>query len=68
MTKPLLLTARDAARTLSICEKHLWNVTYPRGALPCIRIGRAVRYAVRDLEEWIEQQKAASSGNTVAGN
>ena len=57
-TEPaLLLTPRDAARTLAICERTLWERTQPRGPIPVVRIGRAVRYAVADLETWIERQK-----------
>lgn len=54
---PLLLTTHEAARALSISERTLWSLTEPRGPIPCIRIGRAVRYAPRDLVNWIEQQK-----------
>lgn len=53
----LLLTPRDAARTLAVCERTLWERTQPRGPIPVVRIGRAVRYAVVDLEAWIERQK-----------
>lgn len=50
----LLLSPRDAARALSICEKTLWSLT-KRGKLRAIRIGRAVRYSVDDLKRWIEE-------------
>ena len=52
-----LLTPRDAAHTLAICERTLWERTQPRGPIPVVRIGRAVRYAVADLEVWIDGQK-----------
>jgi predicted DNA-binding transcriptional regulator AlpA len=54
---PLLLSAREAARALSICEKSLWTLTAPRGPIPCIRIGRSVRYSPTDLQSWIARQK-----------
>lgn len=52
----LLLTGRDAARALSVCEKTLWTLTQ-RGEIPCIKIGRAVRYDPRDLDAWIQRAK-----------
>jgi hypothetical protein len=54
---PLLLTARDAARLLAVCEKTLYLLTQPRGPLPVVRIGRGVRYDMRDLERFVNQQK-----------
>jgi excisionase family DNA binding protein len=53
----LLLTPRQAAKALSISERTLWAITAPRGPMPAVRIGRAVRYLVSDLQEWIESQK-----------
>lgn len=53
----LLLTAREAAKSLAISTRSLWSLTQPRGPLPCVRIGRSVRYDFRDLEKWIEGQK-----------
>lgn len=57
----LLLSAREAAQSLSICEKSLWNVTRPRGDLPCVRIGRRVLYSVDDLRCWIDEQKTGGA-------
>jgi excisionase family DNA binding protein len=54
----LLLTPREAARMLSICEKTLWSLT-KRGEIPAVRIGRAVRYDPRDLAAWIKSAKIA---------
>lgn len=54
---PLLLTPRDAAQSLAVCEKTIWNLTH-RGELPAVRIGRAVRYDVADLRRWIESAKS----------
>ncbi|UCC99945.1 MAG: helix-turn-helix domain-containing protein [Phycisphaerales bacterium] len=52
----LLLTPREAARTLSVCERTLYGLT-KSGDLPCVRIGRAVRYSTNDLRAFIEQKK-----------
>jgi excisionase family DNA binding protein len=52
----LLLTPRQAAAALSISERTLWQLTRDR-ALPCVRIGRSVRYARNDLLAFIEGRK-----------
>jgi excisionase family DNA binding protein len=53
----LLLTPREAADALSVCEKTLWSMTAPRGDLRPTKIGRAVRYSVAELERWIAEQQ-----------
>ena len=53
----LLLTPCDAAAALSISERSLWSLSYPRGPIGVVRIGRAVRYDVEDLRAWIEASK-----------
>jgi len=55
-TSPLLLTARETAAALRIGERSLWALTHPRGPIPCIRLGRSVRYTQEDLERWIREQ------------
>ena len=52
----LLLSARETAKALSICEKTLWNVTQPRGDLPCVRIGRRVLYDPRVLALYLKKK------------
>ena len=56
LANQLLLTVRQAAQRLAIGERTLWELTR-RGAIPCVRIGRAVRYAPSDLEAYISRQK-----------
>ena len=56
---PLLLTTRQAAKALAICERSLWTMTQS-GTIPCIRLGRSVRYDPGDLRRWIDQQKAGN--------
>jgi excisionase family DNA binding protein len=56
----LLLTAREAAAALSISARKLWSLT-ASGEVPHVRIGRAVRYPVDELAEWIAQRTAAGS-------
>jgi hypothetical protein len=49
----LLLSAREAARALSVCEKTLWSMTVPRGSIPCARIGSRVLYNPESLRRFI---------------
>lgn len=57
----LLLAAREAAQSLSICPKTLWNHTVPRGTIPCVRIGTRVLYDPDDLRRWIAAQKETAA-------
>ena len=57
----LLVDTNEAARMLSIAPRTLWGLT-ASGDIPCIRIGRSVRYDPRDLRVWIEAQKAGGRG------
>ena len=50
----LLLTPREAAKALSICEKTLYTLT-KSGELPAIKIGRAKRYSVDEINRWIKK-------------
>ena len=56
----LLLDARDAAAYLAISERTLWAMT-KAGAVPCVRLGRAVRYDRRDLIDFVDRQKAQTA-------
>ena len=51
-----LLTPREAAAALSISERTLWGLT-KGGAVRCVRIGRAVRYDPRDLQDYIDRMR-----------
>lgn len=57
MPPRLLLKHPEAAKSLAISERTLWAETEPRGTLPCVRIGRAVRYDPDDLAIWIDGRK-----------
>jgi hypothetical protein len=56
----LLLTPRETAKALAVCEKTLWSITAPRGPLLAVRIGRAVRYDLADLRAFIDGRKGAA--------
>lgn len=51
----LALRPSEAARALGIGERKLWAMTNA-GELPYLRIGRAVIYPVRELQEWLKDQ------------
>jgi hypothetical protein len=59
--KPMLLNARQAAKSLSISERTLHSMTAPRGPIPAVKIGTRVCYAVPDLERAIEALKVKPS-------
>src|SRR5262245_21367947 len=60
----LLLRPRDAARSLAISERTLWELTR-RGAIPSVRIARSVRYSPLDLQAWIDSQKRPDSASAA---
>lgn len=62
--EPLLLTAREAAKALNICERTLYSLT-KAGELPVVRIGRAVRYNVQDIKDFIEKKSSENSKKTA---
>ena len=53
----LLLSAREAAQAMGVCEKTLWNFSQPRGTIPSLKIGARTMYDPSDLRAWIDQQK-----------
>lgn len=59
--KPMLLNARQAAKSLSISTRTLHSLTAPRGPIPAVKIGSRVCYAVPDLERAIEALKVKPS-------
>ncbi len=59
--EPILLRPREAAVALAISERLLWSKTNI-GEIPCVRVGRSVRYDPADLRAWIASMK--TSGKT----
>lgn len=52
----MLLTAKEASKTLAISPRKLWALT-ASGEIPHVRIGRNVRYQVEDLKDWIDERR-----------
>jgi hypothetical protein len=63
-SKPLLLDAIQAAKSLSISKGTLFNLTAPRGPIPAVKIGTRVCYTLPDLERAIEALKVKPSPGT----
>ena len=57
----LLRTAPEAAEMLSISQRSLWQLTKD-GVIPCVRLGRSLRYDPADLRAWIEGSKQIGLG------
>lgn len=55
----LLLTPRETAQAMNICERTLYTLT-KRGDLPVVRIGRALRYSVDDIRDFIKKSSKNS--------
>lgn len=56
-----LLTSKEAARYLGISERHLWAIT-AADHLPSIKMGRSVRYAIDDLDAYIDSRRTGRKG------
>lgn len=61
----LLLTAREAAAALGICERTLWELTN-RGEIPTVRIpgrgkAKSIRYDIADIHALIHRYKQSPS-------
>jgi excisionase family DNA binding protein len=61
-TKKLLLTVPEAAARLSLGRSKFLELLYA-GAIPHVRIGRAVRVPAAALEEWVARQLAEAEAD-----
>ena len=52
-----LLTAAEAAALLSVRVSWVHAATR-RGELPCVRVGKHLRFTRADLERWAAEQRA----------
>jgi excisionase family DNA binding protein len=64
---PLALRPREAATSLGISPRLLWQLTHD-GHVPCVRIGsgkrRTVLYPTADLQAWLTRQAEAAKGGS----
>jgi excisionase family DNA binding protein len=56
-----LLTARDVSTLLRVPVSTVYELTRG-GRLPCLRIGRAVRFSREDLEAHLASHRGTSGG------
>ena len=52
---PMAVTYREAGKKLSVCERTVWGLVRD-GRLRAVKIGRAVRIPVSELERFIADQ------------
>lgn len=57
---PVLLSAADLARMLSVSVRHVWRLR-DAGDLPCpMRLGKLIRWRKATIERWLaESQETA---------
>jgi excisionase family DNA binding protein len=53
-----LLRPREAAERLAISERQLFSIT-KSGLLPCVRVGRLVRYSTETIRQWIRNTESS---------
>ncbi|MFZ2770078.1 MAG: helix-turn-helix domain-containing protein [Minisyncoccia bacterium] len=53
-----LITINEAASLLLMCVPKVYTKAM-RGEIPSFKIGRSRRFKTADIENWIEQQRAA---------
>ena len=51
----ILLTYKDVAKQLDVSERFVAKLV-SLGDLPCVKIGRAVRFNPDKIQEWIEKK------------
>lgn len=52
-----LMTVREASEYLSIGTRTIWTLMAPRGPLPTVRFGRAIRFKVKDLDDFVTRSR-----------
>lgn len=57
----LLVSAREAAKMLSVSQRHLWQMS-AKGELPRVMVGARVCYSIESLRAWIAAHEAQGSG------
>ena len=54
-----LIKVKAAADYLAISERKLWDLSQS-GIIPIVRLGRATRYDLADLDSFIEKMKSST--------
>ena len=57
-TAAILVSAKEASRLLAVSPRKLWTMTFEEEpGLTHVRCGRGIRYAVADLERWVNAHR-----------
>jgi excisionase family DNA binding protein len=51
-----LMTVRELAAFLGLHEKTIYDWT-ARGELPCVRLGKRLRFQASDVSRWLQARK-----------
>ena len=65
-----LLRAARVAELLSVSERYVYQMA-SEGRIPCVKVGRSVRFRPSEIEAWLEGQVRASAavrGLMLAGS
>lgn len=60
--KPLLYRAVEAAKLTSLSKQMIYQLA-AEGRIPCVRIGRSIRFPAEALEQWVRRLTAEQNGN-----
>jgi excisionase family DNA binding protein len=63
---PTLLSADQASKVLLVSTRTLYTLSQ-RGDLPCIKIGRSVRYHPKDIEAYLDRQRTTQGKGVSRG-
>ena len=61
----LLWTAEQTCREINISPKSLYNITEPRGDMPCVRLGstgRILRYDPEVVRQYVKAHRSKAAG------
>lgn len=62
-----ILTLPEVAHLLKVAEKTVYTMAQ-RSQLPAFKVRGQWRFKRSDLDQWIEDQKAAVKGESLAGD
>ena len=62
-----LLTLPQVAKLLGLAERTIY-VWSQEGKIPAFKLGTAWRYRAEEIESWVETQRSAKSGSSLAGS
>jgi len=58
---PLALTTIQASRALSVSQRTLWSLTFPRGPIRPKKVGRLNLYPVAELQRFLNDATEVSA-------